>query len=833
MAFLGIKIPENFGKSLNKIKVPGKKEKIQDYHITLLCFENNLPIDNIAKSLKSAYKIIKNIKPFKIKIKKIHNFPKRDNNPVPIIAEVESEDLHNLRKKIAKEFDKNKIPFSKVFKDFNPHITLAYAEEEIKPIKIDTLTIPIDELTLWGGDDGTDRVVINFPLAYKNKYSALLYNSYLFEKLAEEEVKESQTFINQYNEALDNVAVLLRSNYYKTLYQFLDIPAYDNYLAKQPNDIMLIAEELMGLINDYLITDGIKVFHNLKIGLESFISGNKILSKFKEILLNDLENVLNNNYGILNILSDIIKSEELFSKIEIENIFKKTINYFNKNDKVENTYTEALELLLNSKYLNKNLILRLLRQHNPYAFGEEYKESPKNNQYTVNDILVIINKMNNQNGIPYSEFKNIIINSTPAAKNTLRRMMWMTWFSTNQNYDDIIDFMLDETMQPIDAESRPIKIEDNWKIEQAKNIGIGYGQKWRQLFNDYEIIPFPDTFKIPDEVTKVKAMAEKLWNKYSTNNANEALNEALEYRRAYNNFVDGHSMSSQVRAFKDLAKFKKLLYANQNDLEKCMQVAVEIVEIYIGMQSDSGIEYILDAKNFIQTIKDTGLSYQFFPPIKNYILHLANDDKNWWFLGALKLILLCQNLLFDSEDMHNILNKTLEEFKNNDANGIDNESKTVQKLNLLATSPFLNKNVIHRIMRSINPESIVAKYTKEDHNNFFNKDKYNVDDIYFLCTKPCTYKNFKHVVEHATDAAKRILQSIIWYCLDVDAPSPDDAAFVLDETLQPINYEGIPVHIPDTKYIERLTLHSNDDLYAQWMQYFTDFKISPMKDTFR
>jgi 2'-5' RNA ligase len=186
MAFLGIRIPLECGRLLSGIDVPGEKEGPSEYHITLLCFEENWPIAEISKALEATYDVIHKIKPFTIKTKKVSCFPKREDKPVPIIAKIESDDLHDVRKKLAKEFDKCKIEYSKTFKDFNPHITLAYADKEIKDIKIDTVEFVVQEIVLWGGDHGDDRIFITFPLKGpdKQKHSLLLQKADMFEKLA-------------------------------------------------------------------------------------------------------------------------------------------------------------------------------------------------------------------------------------------------------------------------------------------------------------------------------------------------------------------------------------------------------------------------------------------------------------------------------------------------------------------------------------------------------------------------------------------------------------------------------------------------------------------------
>lgn len=186
MAFLGIRIPLETGRLLSGLDVPGNKEGASEYHITLLCFEENWPISEIAKALEATYEIVSEVKPFVVTAKEITCFPKRQDNPVPIITKVESTELHSLRKKLAKEFDDQGIDYSKIHKDFKPHITLSYADEEIKSFKIDPVEFVIQEIVLWGGDLGDNRIFITFPLKSpkKQKHSLLLQKADLFYKMA-------------------------------------------------------------------------------------------------------------------------------------------------------------------------------------------------------------------------------------------------------------------------------------------------------------------------------------------------------------------------------------------------------------------------------------------------------------------------------------------------------------------------------------------------------------------------------------------------------------------------------------------------------------------------
>jgi 2'-5' RNA ligase len=186
MAFLGIRVPHEAGRLLTNIEVPGKQAAPSEMHITLLHFEENWPISEMSKALEATYDIISKVKPFLVMTEKVICFPKRDEQAA-IVAQVKSAELHELREQLAKEFDEAKIDFSKTFKDFKPHITLSYNEEEIEDFDIDPpVEFVVQEIVLWGGDHGDDRIFVTFPLKgpEKQKHAVLLQKAVLFEKMA-------------------------------------------------------------------------------------------------------------------------------------------------------------------------------------------------------------------------------------------------------------------------------------------------------------------------------------------------------------------------------------------------------------------------------------------------------------------------------------------------------------------------------------------------------------------------------------------------------------------------------------------------------------------------
>jgi 2'-5' RNA ligase len=187
MAFLGVRIPLEIGRMLNVIEVPGVKESPSEYHITILLFDDNWPITEVAKALEATYDVVNKEKPFNIEINKVTSFPKVKDKPLPIIARLTSEDLHKLSDKLRAKFDEEGIDYKKHFKDFNPHITLAYDHEleKFDDIKIEPVNFTVQEIVLWGGDYGDSRLFVNFQLKKPEKRAELLAKIEAYYKTAQ------------------------------------------------------------------------------------------------------------------------------------------------------------------------------------------------------------------------------------------------------------------------------------------------------------------------------------------------------------------------------------------------------------------------------------------------------------------------------------------------------------------------------------------------------------------------------------------------------------------------------------------------------------------------
>jgi 2'-5' RNA ligase len=184
MAFAGVKVPEDLGRLIAGLDVPGEKETPSEYHITLCCFGDDWPIKKASKAMEIILDVVKDIEPFTIKADKISHFEPREGKPTPIIILVKSLELEKLHKKITKAFDKYNVKYNKTFKDFKPHITLAYSEGGHDDCRMDEIQFTVNSMVLWCGDSGDERLFITFPFKAPEKHAILLNKIDMFEKFA-------------------------------------------------------------------------------------------------------------------------------------------------------------------------------------------------------------------------------------------------------------------------------------------------------------------------------------------------------------------------------------------------------------------------------------------------------------------------------------------------------------------------------------------------------------------------------------------------------------------------------------------------------------------------
>lgn len=185
MAMIGLKIPDEVSEKLSKISVPGKKLSKEEMHITMFYFENKIGIKEIIKIVQAMYDVTKKTDSLPIKITTISTFSKGDDG-IPIIIPILSEELLELRKKLAKKLDAEEVSYSKKWPEFKPHLTLSYSSKEMEDKKLEkSISWKASEVVLWAGDWHVDPgVLVSIPITKKSsKFDTSYIAAELFESL--------------------------------------------------------------------------------------------------------------------------------------------------------------------------------------------------------------------------------------------------------------------------------------------------------------------------------------------------------------------------------------------------------------------------------------------------------------------------------------------------------------------------------------------------------------------------------------------------------------------------------------------------------------------------
>lgn len=173
MAFVGLRLAPETARLLATIDYGdvGEPEPSNAYHVTLLNLGHEIEVEQIAMAVEPLLAVAGETKPFTARVDRVSSFPPHpEHGTVPVICPVESDGLRLLHARLSAAFEAAGVSFSKKFKDFNPHVTLAYIEPNGKPVAFkDVPFTPVEwgvhEIVLWGGDDADDRVVMTIPLS--------------------------------------------------------------------------------------------------------------------------------------------------------------------------------------------------------------------------------------------------------------------------------------------------------------------------------------------------------------------------------------------------------------------------------------------------------------------------------------------------------------------------------------------------------------------------------------------------------------------------------------------------------------------------------------------
>lgn len=169
MSFLGLRIAPETSRLFSDIDVPGEKVQSHSYHVTVLYLGKGTDIELLAEAIKATYRVTSTTKPFSVRTSRVSCFPS-ERLPIPIIARVESDTLHDLRTRLVQAFDEAGVTFNKDFPTYHPHVTLAWAQAELAEEERIPTTIEwgAHELVLWGGDDGDKKFTATFPFSLKS-----------------------------------------------------------------------------------------------------------------------------------------------------------------------------------------------------------------------------------------------------------------------------------------------------------------------------------------------------------------------------------------------------------------------------------------------------------------------------------------------------------------------------------------------------------------------------------------------------------------------------------------------------------------------------------------
>lgn len=169
MALLCLKLPSETSRLLTEIDVPGEKTPVSDLHVSILYLGKELDIEAVLLAIQVTHQVVASWAPFLLTTRWVSTFSPNDEGKTPIIARIESQDLHELQEALRDAFDEEGVPYSKKWPEYKPHVTLSYAPEPIEDMIIQPVQWGCTDLCLWAGDEGENDMTCRFPLSIASK----------------------------------------------------------------------------------------------------------------------------------------------------------------------------------------------------------------------------------------------------------------------------------------------------------------------------------------------------------------------------------------------------------------------------------------------------------------------------------------------------------------------------------------------------------------------------------------------------------------------------------------------------------------------------------------
>jgi len=173
MSFIGFRVPHETARLLSELDVPGEKDPVDHFHVTVIHLGDDVAIETLAQALVATFKVTSQTAPFTVSTSRVSCFPKKTSpksakdGKVPVICRIESDSLHRLQQNLKVSLKAAGVGFSDKFPEFKPHVTLAWADANIEDKRIPTVEWGAHELVLWGGDQGDRKLIITFPFSLR------------------------------------------------------------------------------------------------------------------------------------------------------------------------------------------------------------------------------------------------------------------------------------------------------------------------------------------------------------------------------------------------------------------------------------------------------------------------------------------------------------------------------------------------------------------------------------------------------------------------------------------------------------------------------------------